>query len=675
MQKILRSRWRFAQRLALAVPLAMAATAISMAADAAMAQTPPEPAVKLPDFSAYDCAKVSSAAGLSMRHMGQVIKGAYHEWHAFYGAVENKRRLLCISIDRPNPRQLTATEARDFLTDSANLNAPADTARSAAAPESAELPPNVLPEPLLRAQDTQPTKAAPETEMPELPPRGVVHIPSALDTATKAPKSSAATDQKAPATIGVDDRQGIVDSYKYPWNTVGLLVVTYPNNQSFRCSGVLVSDDTVLTAGHCIHNKNRGGFPISARFSPAIGLIGTNSQPLSLVVSYNTTQAWMEISGNDSYPVTDFQNDIAAIKFTSSRASSTTYMPVMFNNTESPVTSAGYPAVVRGVSLEFLFSMTGAERSAALRQYHVREFSIDASGGNSGGPFFYTDPETGQNLLVGLLSYGEELNDRAGGPWYDSWNAPLISSWLGKTIEQPSATVSGLRVPSVFSSARNDVQSYLRFYNNTQTAGTVDVTLFDGDTGAALGTWRSPSIGAYTSPQFYIKNLENEASITHKPTFYTLAIRPTFAGYFQHVVWQLGPGTLENLTACETGVTSDPYVLMNVHSSLLQSNFPGTIMIQNTGTAPITPSLRVLDARTGIGLGTYIPDPIPANAQRFVQVKDLEAALNFDPKGWGIQYHYVIQAPQPFTGYLQQFSSDATTGKVNDMTAMCAMSP
>ena len=654
-----------AQRLALVAPMVAFA-------NSSMAATPSEPTVKLPDFSAYDCAKVSSAVAPSIRHMGQVIKGTYNEWHAFYAAVGNKQRLICISVDRPNARQLTATEANAFLTDSANLNAPTDTARSAAAAEA--LPANLLPEPLLRVLDTRTTKAAPDVPATELPPRGVVHVPSAADVTIKTSKSSAASDQKAPATLGVDDRTGVINASTFPFATVGFLVVTFPDNASFRCSGVLVTANTVLTAGHCVHNKNRGGFPISARFTPGIGPIGGAYGTLSTVASYNTTQAWMEMSGNDAYPITDFKNDIGVIKFSSS-SSMQTFMPVMFGNTDSPVTSAGYPAIVKGFSAQSLFSMTGPERTPELRPYHVREFSIDASGGNSGGPFFYTDAETGQASLVGLLSYGDDVNDQAGGPWYDSWNQPLLASWLGRIVEQPAAVTGGLKVPSVFSSTRSDVQSYVRLFNNTLTVGTVDVTLYDGDTGTALGTWRSPSIKAYSSPQFAVKTMETGANITRKPTFYTLAVKPTFTGYLQHVLWQLGPGTLENLTTCSTGVTTDPFALMNVHSSLLQSNFPGTIMIHNTGSFAIAPTLTVRDASSGDGISSYTPDPIPPNAMRIVQIKDLETAMGYDPKGWGIAYHYVIQAQSPFTGYLQQFSSDATSGKVNDMTTMCAMSP
>ncbi|MES2308914.1 MAG: hypothetical protein V4507_08650, partial [Verrucomicrobiota bacterium] len=49
--------------------------------------------------------------------------------------------------------------------------------------------------------------------------------------------------------------------------------------------------------------------------------------------------------------------------------------------------------------------------------------------GDSGSPFFYVDPITSQAAMVGTLSYGDDLDDSAGGPWYDSWNKSLLESW------------------------------------------------------------------------------------------------------------------------------------------------------------------------------------------------------------------------------------------------------
>ena len=62
-------------------------------------------------------------------------------------------------------------------------------------------------------------------------------------------------------------------------------------------------------------------------------------------------------------------------------------------------------------------------------------------------------------------------------------------------------------------------------------------------------------------------------------------MRPTFAGYFQHVLWQLDrwidhqPHDLRHRQP-----TTDPMTLMGVHSSAAGVGYPSTVVIHNTGT-------------------------------------------------------------------------------------------
>ena len=61
----------------------------------------------------------------------------------------------------------------------------------------------------------------------------------------------------------------------------------------------------------------------------------------------------------------------------------------------------------------------------------------------------------------------------------------LHGAAYGVEVAQNSAT--GLRMASVFSSAQPDSQSFIRLYNPTSAAGTVNVTLADYATGNLLG--------------------------------------------------------------------------------------------------------------------------------------------------------------------------------------------
>lgn len=693
----------------LALTLAFAASA----ADARKPRPRPGPMrVRLPDLGAYDCAKVAGAQPADVRHIGQWVKGRFHEWHEIYLAVNGAPKLACISQVKPEAKQLTAAEVKAFLTDSAAIGAPNTSAappneQPAGAAELRALQ-NMRPEPLKRrahppssgASNAPSSLEQPQSTAPELPP---VPAQKRLDPDQDPDQSSDAGDTGSsqrrlrtaetiadameeesapPATVGVEDRVNITTTTAYPWNTIGFLAISYSGGASFRCSGTLVSPYVVLTAGHCIHNNNRGGYVVTARFYPGQyqnSLGDTVQRPYGSkadVYALQTTDTWTQISGSDSYPVTDYKHDMAAIEFKTPFTFTGTFMPVLYGSTAQPVTNAGYPGVVQNTTAYGLYTDSGADTSGSyMRGSHVRQFAIDASGGDSGSPFFYVDPATSQAALVGSLSYGDDLDDQAGGPWYDSWNQALLASWVSWTPASAAAgTVSGLRIGNVFSTAQLSSQSYLRFYNSGSSAGTVAVTLANPDTGAALATWTSPQIPAGSELQFFIKDLEDNASQAFtKPPFYSLSVRPTFTGYMQHALWQTVDNSLTNLTACDTTAITDAKVLMGVHSSLLAQGYPSTVVVYNTGVAAVNISLGIYDARNGNRVGTYTTGSLQPNAQKRTTVTAMEAAAGLTPAPG--MYHYVIKADTTFTGYLQHVVNNTSDNVVTDLTGVCRLSP
>jgi len=82
----------------------------------------------------------------------------------------------------------------------------------------------------------------------------------------------------------------------------------------------------------------------------------------------------------------------------------------------------------------------------------------------------------------------------------------------------------------------------------------VSVIFNDGETGATLGTWNSPSIGAFTAPQFAVKDMEAAGGFSPtNHTRYTVQMSATFPGYFQHVLWNKNGISLTNVTGCGNG--------------------------------------------------------------------------------------------------------------------------
>lgn len=654
-------------------------------------------ATKLPDLTSYNCGYTAAPPpnySLTSMHIGQVIKGRYAEWNEFYlsnADDPNALKLACISQMVPKARQLSAEEAKGFLTDSLAIGAPSGAVEKALAAPGDEMPEDVKVEPLKRPIDPRSDVARAQSATIEAPPVPVTRSsdPNSSDT-TPLAKSNAVivaepeTSVAKPQTAGVEDRTRVANTTAYPWNTIGYLLVTYPNGESYRCSGTLVSPYTVLTAGHCIHNNPRGGFIVQARFYPGQYQSSGSSSVVRPYASHadwqnlKTTQRWIQVSGSESYPVTDYQSDFAAIQFKTPFTHTSTFMPVVYSSTTSPAISAGYPAYVAGSPTFTAWTHTGNERSLSLRNSHVREFAVDSSGGNSGGPFWINEPATGRPVLVGSLSYGDDLNDRAGGPWYDGWNQALLKDWMAygvNAIEVAQNLSSGLRVASVFSSAQRQSQSFVRLYNPSSVPGTVNITLADYATGNMLSTWTSPVIQPGASAQYSIWDLELSGSvrITDPPAFYSLSIRPTFTGYFQHVLWQMTDGAVTNITTCDTKTTSDPNLLMNVHSSTIFNEYPSTVVLENTGTAPTTVLLGIYDARNGQRLGGVATGQIPANGQSMSSMLSIQNAIGYSAPA--DMFHFIVKAESPFTGYLQHLVRNMKTGVVTDMSQVCAMNP
>ncbi len=655
----------------------------------------PSVPVKAPDLTSYDCSTLSASVPTQALRIGQVISGRYYEWNEIYRTDGGSPKLACIGLTIPVLQQLDATHAQAFMSHSAAIGAPtmaaptnADSGSNAASIE----PPDVKPEPEKRV--TGGAKSAGAAKLTPPLPATKANISAIIDgntnssAAAVAPQSSsplAALEPDAAAATG-QTQVSTTTSMSYPWNTVGYLSVTYPDGESFRCSGTLVSAYVVLTAGHCIHNNTRGGYVKQVRFYPGQNTdsSGTILTPYGVKTNWSNlqvTQTWSQISGPDSFTIPDYASDFAAIQFATPVTYTSTFMPIIYESVETSVTNAGYPATLPNQigTVNGLYSMTGDEDSDSQTDYEfhdVREFAISSAGGNSGGPFWLTDT-LGRTSLVGSLSYGSTSPSTAGGPWYDYWNYRLLSNWIAWTPGTASiATLptDGMHVGSVFSSAQTTTQSLLRFYNIGGTAGTISLTLEDYATGTALATWTSSTIPANGELQFAIGTVESQASASFtKPTYYSLSIRPGITGYFQHVALDLNTGTLTNLSTCDSGTINNPSLLVGVHSSLLDNGYPSTVVVYNTGATASKVQLGIFNALTGSQIGTYVTPSIPGGGQVRIASTTIEASIGQSPTSG--EFHYLVEVENNFTGYIQNLVTNQKAGVITDMSAMCVLAP
>jgi len=100
------------------------------------------------------------------------------------------------------------------------------------------------------------------------------------------------------AVIGADDRIQVVNTTPWPWRVQGKLTMTFPNNRTYIGSGTLINRHHVLTAGHCVFDKDLGGWATSITFVPAQN---DTTRPFGVAVSSRlvSVKGWTEEQNSD----------------------------------------------------------------------------------------------------------------------------------------------------------------------------------------------------------------------------------------------------------------------------------------------------------------------------------------------------------------------------------------
>jgi len=220
-------------------------------------------------------------------------------------------------------------------------------------------------------------------------------------------------------------------------------------------------------------------------------------------------------------------------------------------------------------------------------------------------------------------------------------------------------------------------ESFLRFYNDTNTDGAVTVTLRDVTTGSIVGTWTSPDIAPRASRQFSVSNIESSAtpfatSNTEAATrtYLNLEIESAFTGYMQHVVWTRSPGVFANLSSCESGYSDNTTSVLNMHASTI-ADYASRLRIVNTGSTPDVATLVLFNASTGEQLGSWVSPTITAGGSYEITGAELEnqslALRNAVTDGLS-QYNIRMDN---LAGYLQHVIQNTDIGAVIDMTPKC----
>lgn len=98
---------------------------------------------------------------------------------------------------------------------------------------------------------------------------------------------------QAESQCGPDDRRQISNTASVPWRMVCQLIMTTKNGERFKGTGWFIGPRTVMTAGHCLHFRNNGGWAKQIEVIP--GMNGSRKPYGSQIGrSFRSVKGWTD---------------------------------------------------------------------------------------------------------------------------------------------------------------------------------------------------------------------------------------------------------------------------------------------------------------------------------------------------------------------------------------------
>ena len=214
--------------------------------------------------------------------------------------------------------------------------------------------------------------------------------------------------------------------------------------------------------------------------------------------------------------------------------------------------------------------------------------------------------------------------------------------------------------------------NYARIYNPGASAGTVNITLVRDDTAQVLGTV-TQDVPAHAAIQVQMETVQAALGTTASavPATATLSayFNASFMGYAQNILWNAGANSLTNITSCNDAQPDANTMLGNVHTALLNANYPSSIRIHNKGFAATAATFDIYNAGTGALLGTWTTDVIQPRTTRTYSALTAFGAINFTPDASTFHANFILKTIPNFV--IGHVVNNIGAALFTDMTPKC----
>ena len=218
--------------------------------------------------------------------------------------------------------------------------------------------------------------------------------------------------------IGEDDRVRITPTTSYPWRSIVALYVTW-GSDTYICSGALIDENHVLTAGHCVYYLAYGGWADSIKVIPAMD---NGNEPYS--------HAWaidMRVYGEWINTQMHY-HDFAVITLDSDLGLQTGWMGLQTAEPSDPIYTGGLNIAGYPYDLDGGLNMYWDYDVGRVANQYNHWYYMDTEGGMSGSPVWRED---GPNQYIFTVhGYGNDGSGSNHGTRIDKNKFDCINNWL-----------------------------------------------------------------------------------------------------------------------------------------------------------------------------------------------------------------------------------------------------